>query len=171
MANSCSFCDTELVTLNIAGSQVRICPQCHSTFLTGPAFSNVKSTLSQIARKQWADILTEDAKSFQAKTNPLCIEHKQPLVLGRMPDVGIDGPTPTCCIILHLIPADFAMLLNRSLTIPRHTVKELKNKHLGMFARFVDSAMKAVGMGDKIIDDGLDDILWESKILPVLRRK
>lgn len=148
-----------------------LCPQCHSTFLKSSAFTAVKQTLSEAARRQWLEILQADSLSFQAISTPLCVEHHQPLVEGKLPDYGMQGYVANCCKLLHFPPTIFAPLLERSLTAPQHSIRDLKEKRQSYTVRVVRSILKALGKEEKPIDDGLDDILWQTKFLPLLQKK
>lgn len=117
------------------------------------------------------EILQADSLTFQTSVNPVCVEHHTPLMEGKLPDYGIQGYVPNCCKILHLTPTVLAQLLEHSLTAPRHSVRDLKEKRQGFTVRVVRSILKALGKDEQPIEDGLDDILWQTKFLPLLQKK
>lgn len=147
-----------------------LCTQCHSTYIAAAKFGSIRQVLSEGARKQWLAILQADTASFQPTAAPLCIEHGQLLTPGKLPEVGLPGLVAPCCTTLHLAPADLAQLLQRSIAPPRHSPDDLKNKRKPLTVRIVTGILKIFGGQEKPLDDGLDDILWESRLLPLLRR-
>jgi hypothetical protein len=171
MTQSCSFCNTPVTPVKLGGTEIRICEKCHATFLAANSFGAIRRDVNNEARRTWMNILLEDAKSFASPESPCCIEHGQALTQGTLPNVAVPGLVPSCCTTLHLPPAMLAQLLQRSLASPRVTAKDLKAKQPGFRARLIEGVLKLFHAEEKEIDDGLDNVIWETRLRPLLERK
>ncbi len=131
MNTQCPFCHALVVKINLSRLDLRICPNCFSTFFPSDKTMTFRSELFPYTRRRWLQILESKMQQSAAAeveknvernvensmpVEPLkCIDHGQVLTDSKFPDYGIDGKMPSCCGMFHLSASQTAEILRRTL--------------------------------------------------------
>lgn len=122
MAASCPYCQTQVSELDLHGFSLRICPHCFSTFFPAGKTMAFRHEVQDTTREIWLSVLEKNKESWvKPPEEVLCIDHRQKLIDGNLPDYGIPGKVATCCEMFHLPPELLSQILQRTLISPSVT--------------------------------------------------
>ncbi|MCL2101504.1 MAG: hypothetical protein FWH22_07310 [Fibromonadales bacterium] len=168
----CSFClKSEPVRIEINALNLRICPNCLSTFLPAAQFAALRRELNDSTKKMWVKKLAQ-AIPCDSPSAPLkCLEHNVPLAHGEIPNYSFEGLVPSCCDLQHLPPSLMAKILEMGigssvtsicgLGVSRRKPNPVSEFLGGIVFRFWERSQKNT-------DDGLDRLQYNFKFKDIL---
>ena len=155
----CSFCGSEVESLRIVNLDLRICPKCYSIYFPCNQTFAFYGGLSDKTRELWLNDLNKKNVLDPPCENPVCIDHGQPLVKGKLPHYGFDGYVTTCCETFHMPPSTVKQLLQWSLDI-KAAPQAKEGKHHFFFIHWIDSLVNKIFGEKPVEEDPLDYIQY-----------
>jgi len=169
MTQKCSFCAGSVERVPIQGIDLRLCTECHATFISAKNFLTVRREVDEGSRKSWVHILRHSQVRFKSPGQVLCIDHATPLVDGNLPDYVIPAKVPTCCQTQHLPPELWANLLEKGIKNPMRNLTAHHQAQDGLKGKIL-KWMQARLDKDHSETDPLDNIVFDMKLKPLLER-
>jgi len=169
MTQHCPYCHGPVEKIPLDSANLRVCTECHATFISAKNFLTVRRELDEGSRASWMNILRQSATNFREPEQLLCLDHGIPLVQGNLPDYVIPARVPTCCDIQHLPPALWADLLERGLRNPLRNLNR-KTQPTGWKGKILLWLQSRLDQ-DHLEIDPLDNIVFERKIRPLLEQR
>ena len=165
--STCPYCQSEVAEIKFQHLDLRICPKCYSTFFPCDQTMAFRSDLTDKSRELWLKALLAKNVQDPVCEDPCCIDHGEPLAVGKLPDYGYDGKITTCCKMFHMPPSMTITLLKRTLEHPFQQITK-EGKHHFFFIRALDALINKL-FGEKEPDeDPLDLVQYSLHLKPIL---
>jgi len=181
----CPFCHKEAVVLiqinvsekdewekvHISPMGLKVCTSCQAAFLPARRLPAISRELESYTRREWREMLLKLEPTWKGDEAPVCMEHGQPLVKGKIPDYGFEGWRAECCDGLHLPPVDMVRILNIGIDQNAAVRRSGKYKDRGGLFQFLGKPL--FWLYSKLSEDATDDdpfegAQWELKFRKVL---
>lgn len=141
---------------------MRMCPKCYSVYFPHDQTFAFYGCLSDKTRRLWLEDLLKKNVADPDCAAPVCIDHGEPLVQGKIPHYGFNGYLTNCCKMYHFPPSGVVELLKW--TIGKGDISDAlgtsKGKSHFFFVRWLDSLVTKL-FGEKMPDeDPLDAVQY-----------
>ncbi|MDR1812604.1 MAG: hypothetical protein LBQ87_07240 [Candidatus Fibromonas sp.] len=162
----CSFCSkSEPVQIDISSLYLRICPNCRATFLPATQFAELRRKTDDATKGAWIRKLNATEAVFCS--DPVCLEHKVPLITGTIPEYSFEGLIPTCCNLQHIPPSLMVKILG--LGIGAGFGASRSKRKINPVSEFLGGIVFYFWKKkQKNVEDGLDRLQYNYKFKDVL---